>query len=62
MYISVILFFKVMAKRVAVLEITEKHATENMHFSLSENSRSSEVFKYIYFNKIAGLTFAEFWS
>ena len=52
MFIEEIFFFNVMAKWAAVVEITEKHryATKNMLFSLSENSCSSEFFKFlIYF-------------
>ena len=33
-----------------------------MPFSLSENSCSSEFFKNIFFSKVAGLTFDEFWN
>ena len=48
-----------MAKWVAVVEISEnidRYATKNMSFSLSKNSYSSEVFKYIFFNKVEGMS------
>ena len=55
--LPVIFFFTVITKWVAVLEIPEnmnKYATKNMSFNLSENSCPLELFKNIFFIKVAG--------